>query len=253
MNKTTKLLTALLLAGTLAGGSALAWNEAGGEKDEAEKILATFAGKTDAEKAKIREDGIAVYEVCSACHLPEGWGTQDGTFPQLAGQPANVIIKQLADIRAKNRDNPTMYPFALPKEIKNAAPEVGGGPYAIAAVAAYITNIPMNPANGVGPGIDLEHGKKLYKENCVRCHGENGEGHNVEHYPLIQGQHFKYLIRQFEWIRDGKRRNANPDMIKQINGFSDRDMSAVIDYVSRLKPPKEKLAPSADWINPDFD
>ncbi len=253
MNNTTKLLTTLLLAGTLAGGTALAWNEAGGEQDEAEKILATFAGKTDAEKAKIREDGIAVYEVCSACHLPEGWGTQDGTFPQLAGQPANVIIKQMADIRAGNRDNPTMYPFALPKEIKNAAPEVGGGPYAIAAVAAYITNIPMNPANGVGPGTDLEHGKKLYKENCVRCHGENGEGHNVKHYPLIQGQHFKYLLRQFEWIRDGKRRNANPEMIEQINGFSDRDMTAVIDYASRLKPPKEKLAPSADWINPDFD
>ncbi len=237
----------------LAAVSAQGWNEGGGEQDEALKITATFKNMTPEQKEKVRRDGIAVYEVCSACHLPEGWGTKDGTFPQIAGQHVDVIIKQLADIRALNRDNPTMYPFALPKEIKNAAPEVGGGAYAIAVVANYISQIPMNPDNGVGPGTDLEHGEKLYKENCVRCHGENGEGSNEKYYPRIHGQHYKYLLRQFEWIRDGKRRNANPDMVRQINGFTDRDMKAVIDYVSRLKPPKELLAPSPDWTNPDFD
>ena len=247
------ILGAIAVAFGLQTSVFAGWNEGGGEQDEATKILLTFKDKTPEELEKIREDGIAVYEVCSACHLPEGWGAKDGTFPQLAGQPSSVVIKQLADIRALNRDNPTMYPFALPKEIKNAAPEVGGGPYAIAAVALYIEKLPMNPDNGVGEGTDLEHGKKLYVENCVRCHGENGEGSKEKFFPLIQGQHYKYLLRQFEWIRDGKRRNANPEMVKQINGFSDKDMKAVVDYVSRLKPPKEKLAPSADWINPDFD
>jgi cytochrome c553 len=253
-NRMTKLkfaLAAALFVGVSA--SAFAWNEGGGEQDEATKIYLTFKDKTPEELKKIHKDGIAVYEVCSACHLTEGWGSKDGTFPQLAGQPATVIIKQLADIRAKNRDNPTMYPFALPKEIKNAAPEVGGGPYAIAAVAKYIENIPMNPDPGLGSGTDLEHGAKLYKENCERCHGKNGEGDKEKFFPLIQGQHYKYMLRQFEWIRDGKRRNANPDMVKQIAGFSDKDMAAVIDYVSRMKPPADKLAPSADWLNPDYD
>lgn len=244
---------AALAASLLAAPAAWAWNEGGGEQDAASTMYKTFAGKTDEEKKKIRQDGIAVYEICSACHLPEGWGAKDGTFPQIAGQHAEVIIKQLADIRALNRDNPTMYPFALPKEIKNAAPEVGGGPYAIAAVADYIAKLVMNPEPGVGTGTDLDHGAKLYKENCVRCHGDNGQGDHEKFYPLIQGQHYKYLLRQFEWIRDGKRRNANPDMVKQINGFSDRDMKAVVDYVARMKPPKNMLAPSADYINPDFD
>ena len=81
MNKTLQrgLLAALGLA---LGGSAWGWNEAGGEQDEALGLTPDL------------ENGMDVYEVCSACHLPEGWGLDDGTFPQLAGQHGSVLIKQ---------------------------------------------------------------------------------------------------------------------------------------------------------------
>lgn len=187
--------------------------------------------------------GRDIYEVCAACHMPEGWGLTDGTFPQLAGQHHNVLVKQLADIRAGNRDNPTMYPFALPSQI--------GGAQAVADVVEYIATLPMTPENGVGPGTDLKHGEQLYKDNCVRCHGAQGEGDNDKFYPRIQGQHFEYIKRQFREIRDGKRRNANPDMVKQVKEFSDRDLEAVSDYASRLKPPADRLGPPG-WKNPDF-
>jgi hypothetical protein len=51
--------------------------------------------------------GEEAYEVCGACHLPNGSGRPDGTFPQLAGQHSTVLIKQIADIRAGRRDNPS--------------------------------------------------------------------------------------------------------------------------------------------------
>ena len=234
MKVTTKLITTFLFSvGMATSGAVLAWNEAGGEQDEAMHLTPNL------------ENGMEVYEVCAACHLTEGWGTEDGTFPMLAGQHKGVLIKQLADIRARNRDNPTMYPFALPESIGDAQ--------ALAHVVSYIGTVTINPNPGLGDCTDQALGKQLYTDNCVKCHGDNGQGDPVKLYPRIQGQHYKYMLRQFEWIRDGKRRNANPDMVEQIKNFSDKDMRAVIDYVARQKPPKEDLAPSADWLNPDFD
>lgn len=246
----------LAMASLLALGIAPALAEDAAPKADPNKVTTDAAGKKHewmvkgGEREKALEltpdlkNGKDVYEVCSACHLPEGWGHVDGTFPELAGQHRTVLIKQLTDIRSGNRDNPTMYPFALPSEI--------GGEQSVADVTAYIAKLPMNPENGVGPGTNLAHGEQLYKDNCVRCHGEKGEGNEAKYYPRIQGQHYKYLLRQYQWIKAGKRRNANPDMIAQIKNFSDQDTIDVLDYVSRLKPPKEMLGPKG-WKNPDFE
>lgn len=237
MNKKLQGIIAVAVLGLAFSSSSMAWLEKGGERDVAMGLTPDL------------ENGIDVYEVCAACHLTEGWGTKEGTFPQLAGQLKGVLIKQLADIREGNRDNPTMYPFALPESI--------GDVQALADVVAYIEKLPMNPDNGKGEWAEgtaeFTQGQQLYKDNCVKCHGEQGEGNLKEFFPLIQGQHYNYMLRQFEWIRDGKRRNSNPEMVEQIKAFTDKDMQMVINYVSRIQVPKEKLAPSKDWLNPDFD
>ncbi len=189
------------------------------------------------------ENGRKLYELCVVCHSPEGWGSHSGYYPQIAGQLPEVLIKQLADIRARNRDNPTMLPFALIQSL--------GGIQGMVDVSAYIAALPMSPNNDVGPGHDLRLGERLYRDECAECHGPRGEGDTKEHIPLIQGQHYSYLRRQFNWIRIGKRRNADPKMVKQIQRFTQREISAMMDYVSRLTPPEEKLAPPG-WRNPDF-
>ncbi len=190
------------------------------------------------------DNGRRVYTTCAVCHHPEGWGTPDGVYPQIAGQHRTVIIKQLADFRAGNRINPLMYPFSVPGVL--------GGAQEIADVAAYVEGLLMTPHNGVGSGAALALGAELYQDNCTECHGAQGEGDANEHIPAIAGQHYLYLVRQFDNIRSGQRKNSDPKMVRQIQGFTPEQEFAVLDYTSRLRPPAEKLATDAGWNNPDF-
>nr|WP_269446340.1 c-type cytochrome [endosymbiont of unidentified scaly snail isolate Monju] len=189
------------------------------------------------------KNGRRLYIYCVSCHGPEGWGREDGTYPQIAGQLASVIIKQLADIRVGNRANPIMRAFTSPRVL--------GGAQEIADVAAYVASLPMTPHNGRGPEHLLPEGQAIYAEQCADCHGKHGEGDAEDHIPRLQGQHFNYLKRQFDHIRTGKRRNADRKMARQIRAFSRHDENAVLSHVSHLRPPAEKLA-RPGWINPDF-
>jgi cytochrome c553 len=189
------------------------------------------------------ENGLKVYRGCALCHKGEGWGLNNGSIPQVAGQHRNVVIKQLADIRAGNRDSMLMIPYASVEAI--------GGAQAVADVAGYIDTLEISVGNGKGHGSDLELGERLYEKNCASCHGDSGEGDAEKFVPRIQAQHYKYLLRQFEWIQGEKRRNANAEMVAQIQEFDEREIQAVLDYVSRLEPPEELQAPEG-WHNPDF-
>lgn len=189
-------------------------------------------------------NGLAIYRECAACHEPEGWGRTTGSVPQIAGQHRNVVIKQLADFRAGNRDSVLMAPYATVESI--------GGAQSVADVAEYISTLEMSVANGVGPGDNLALGEKLYQQHCLECHGANGEGSNDGLAPRIQAQHYKYMIRQFKWLREGARRNASDEMTALSMSLDEDEMNAVLDYTSRLQPPEEYRAP-ADWKNPDFE
>ena len=179
--------------------------------------------------------GKAAYEkLCAECHGRDGWGSTGGEYPQIAGQHRSVIIKQLADIRAGNRDNPKMFPIVEESQI--------GGPQAISDIAAYVSTLPMDSFPAAGDGDNLPRAKEIYEQMCARCHGANGEGDPDLHYPLIQGQHYAYLLRQLRWIRDGQRRNANPQMVATIHQLEESELQMLADYVSRLEPPAEKLS-----------
>lgn len=172
------------------------------------------------------KNGEKIYPLCASCHMKNGWGKKDGSFPVIAGQHRNVLIKQLADIRSKNRENPTMYPFTDPGSI--------GGIQGISDVTAYISSMEKDPEPGEGDGQDLASGKSIYQKRCMQCHGDEGQGNNEAFFPSLKGQHHAYLLRQLKWIRDGYRKNANAVMVTEVKVLSDTELDAVADYLSRL-------------------
>lgn len=168
--------------------------------------------------------GKVAYKICKGCHLPDGSGQADALYPQIAGQHPSVLLKQMMDIRAGRRDNPKMFPF-VGNWIVSAEE--------LADISAYLKSLP--PANnGKGDGKNLDQGKALYERDCASCHGKNGEGDAKKFYPMVAYQHYEYLKRETRESRNEGRRNANPDMVKVLKGYSDTDVEAVSDYMSRL-------------------
>jgi cytochrome c553 len=189
------------------------WNEM-----EGEKVIALARAGDPAR-------GAQVYEPCASCHLPNGAGRSDGAFPQLAGQHATVLVKQIADIRAGRRDNPIMYPYAA----------LHAEPRELADVAAYLQSLPVPQDHGQGPGGEpLERGEALYRRDCQVCHGDRGLGDAGLFQPRLAGQHYEYLLRQLRDIAARRRRNANPAMVERVERYTDAELQAVADYAARL-------------------
>jgi cytochrome c553 len=195
------------------------WQALAGEKNEA------------LERKGSRKRGAVLYALCRSCHLPSGGGRSDGSIPQIAGQHSSVLIKQMADIRAGLRDNPTMYPFAAALT----------DPQDLADLAAYLEGLCIPLEHGQYEAQDavkqVANGRELYEKECRACHGPSGEGSRHKRYPVIAGQHYAYLLHQMTQIRDGQRRNADPEMVRIISKYNDDQLLAISAYQSSLVIP----------------
>ncbi len=169
--------------------------------------------------------GAKIWKLCAACHRDDGFGRQAGEFPSIAGQHQAVILKQMLDVQNKKRINPTMFPFTDLETL--------GGLQGMADIAAYTAALPPNPAPVTGPGVDLARGKELYDSKCFVCHGKEGQGNADLLYPRVVNQHYPYLVRELTWIRDKIRKNSDPVMVGLLQDFTNGDIRAVADYLSR--------------------
>jgi cytochrome c553 len=190
-------------------------------KEGPDELAALLQLKGDPERGK------TVFTACWDCHRKDASGRANGVFPRLSGQYASVLIKQLSDIRGNRRNNPSMQPMVMTLSRAD-----------IADVAAYLQSLPISPANGKGPGSSVNGGKQLYDRDCAACHGGSGEGEAAKFYPMVAAQHYQYLLREVVSIRAGERGNSDPVMVKAVKDYSQADIEAVADYMSRLPPAK---------------
>ena len=218
MNKLFKTILVLSLWPLAATAQTPAWNEIKGEQ------LVALKTKGDATR------GEAAFEPCQGCHRKDASGRTSGAYPRLSGQHGTVLIKQIADIRAGRRLNPKMEPFIEDHVLT---------PYEIADIATFLQGLPISAENGKGPGSAAAAGKQLYDRDCVKCHGGKGEGDAEKFYPMLAAQHYRYLLREMQFIRDGDRKNSNPEMVTVIKPYTNVDLEALADYLAQLPPPKK--------------
>jgi cbb3-type cytochrome c oxidase subunit III len=166
--------------------------------------------------------------VCAACHGVDG-NSLTPTYPKLAQQHPEYLVKQLQEFKSGKRVNPLMVGFASmlsDEDMKNVA-------YWVAAKKA-------KPGAASDKAL-VQLGERIYRGGiadrqipaCAGCHSPNGAGIPAQ-YPRLSGQHGDYAAAQLTAFRDGVRQNSL-QMSQVAAKLNDREIKAVADYVAGLR------------------
>ncbi len=88
---------------------------------------------------------------------------------------------------------------------------------------ALLALLVFSPAQATG---DLAAGKEKTR-TCQVCHGKGGASTNPT-YPVLAGQHARYIVKQLKAFRSGTRKD--PIMNGMAAPLSDQDMEDVAAY-----------------------
>lgn len=162
--------------------------------------------------------GATLAQQCAICHGPTGVSRADS--PNLAGQYAPAVYKQLADFKAGVRVNATMTPFAVDLSERDIAD--------LAAYYAYLPRLPgYHPASDTpAPRIVINGAPLRNVAPCGSCHGvlDNKTGS-----PWLEGQPAAYVKSQLQAFASGARRN---DISQQMRNIARRMTPEEIDQAA---------------------
>ena len=95
------------------------------------------------------------------------------------------------------------------------------------AKAALIFSAVIGVATATAAG-NVEEGKKKARA-CQVCHGKGGQSTNPT-YPILAGQHAKYIIKQLKAFKSGSRKD--PIMNGMASTLNEQDMEDVAAFFS---------------------
>ncbi|MGY8665519.1 c-type cytochrome [Bradyrhizobium sp. UFLA05-109] len=149
--------------------------------------------------------GATLAQRCAICHGPTGISRADS--PNLAGQYAAVIYKELHDFRSGARTNAVMSPFAT-----------GLTDQEIADLALYYAFLPRLPAYHPTPQLPkpniVIYGAPMRGiAPCGSCHGSLD---NKTGSPWLEGQSEAYLKAQLQAFAASDRRNDISQQMRNI-------------------------------------
>lgn len=149
--------------------------------------------------------GATLAQRCAICHGPTGISRADS--PNLAGQYAAVIYKELMDFRSGARTNAVMSPFATNLSDQD-----------IADLAFYYAFLPRLPAYHPTqqlpkPDIVIFGAPMRGIAPCGACHGSLD---NKTGSPWLEGQSEAYLKAQLHAFASGERSNDINQQMRNI-------------------------------------
>ena len=169
------------------------------------------------------EAGKAKAGACAGCHGADGIGTSP-QFPNLAGQLAAYLYKQLRDYKDGTRADSAV----MPGMVASLSDQD------MADLAAYYAGLPPAPAQGSGDDsvAELADGVGGTREfpPCGACHGGKGEG-KVVNVPALAGQKPAYLEATLQNYKSGKRANDVYARMRSIaQSLTDAQIKALAAY-----------------------
>jgi len=166
--------------------------------------------------------------VCAACH-GEGGRSVAPAFPNLAGQQAEYLQKQLIDFAKGRRTNEVMT-AALAQVPRSDFP----------TLVVHYSAEPSAPGK-IGDTALAAAGRRIFEEGdwpagippCRSCHGDGGAG--SERYPRLAGQNSAYTLQQLADFKAGTRHNDPRRMMREVAGrLSEEQMKALAEYLAGL-------------------
>jgi len=176
-----------------------------------------------------------VNKICAGCHNADGNSTI-AVNPVLAGQHPEYLFKQMMNFKSQ-----------AGKPAERANPVMSGNVASLSAeemenIAAYYAIQKPKPRAARDPEL-AKLGQSIYRGGvmskgvaaCASCHSPNGAGIPAQ-YPRLAGQHAEYLATQLKAFRSSERANDLNDMMRKVAAkLSDREISAVAEYISGLR------------------
>jgi len=174
--------------------------------------------------------------VCAACHGADG-NSSIPANPNLAGQHASYLLKQLNNFMASPDGKPALRQNGIMNGMAAPLSEPERK-----ALAQYFSKQTLKPDVAKDEAL-VTQGRKIWRAGdmkkgipaCAGCHGVAGAGLPAQ-YPTLAGQHPEYLISQLQQFRDGTRHNDPEGVMRTIAAkMSDPQMKAVSEYAAGLR------------------
>jgi cytochrome c553/cytochrome c5 len=196
-----------------------------------EPVSSPIAGPSLA--TSVHEPPPAVLNICSRCHGPYGTGRGPGAFPALAGQRRAYLYSSLRAFADRTRFSGIMSTIAANLDDQT-----------MRDAANYYEGLAPRSADGSTDVFSLARGEGIAHRgipasdvpSCADCHGPTENPRNPA-YPVLAGQHARYLALQLELFK--ARRRGGSGYVNLMHVFVDRLGSAEIKDVTLYY---EKLA-----------